>query len=104
MIFNDNYTHYETLEISPNASFLDIRVAYKEILSIYDTDSPSTYSLFTPLERKNIFAQIEAAFHILSDPEKRKAYDTSLIAINQIPQFRFFIQTCPRGTGMRRKE
>ena len=52
MIPLDAYTHYEILEVSANASFLDIRKAYKEILSIYDADSISTYSLFTPAERQ----------------------------------------------------
>lgn len=80
----DDYTHYETLEVRPNASFFDIREAYKEILSIYDAESLSTYSLFTPLERKNILAEVETAFQILSDTEKRNTYDKSLIASGRL--------------------
>jgi DnaJ-class molecular chaperone len=76
----NDYTHYEVLEVSANASFSDIRNAYKEILSIYDTDSLSTYSLFTPLEREKILAQAESAFQTLGDKEKRRTYDRSLLA------------------------
>lgn len=76
----DEYTFYEILDVSANASSHDIRYAYKEILSIYDKDSLSTYSLFTPLEREKLLAQAESAFLTLSDGEKRAAYDSALLA------------------------
>ena len=76
----DEYTHYEILDVSANASSYDIRDAYKEILSIYDKDSLSTYSLFTPVERDRLLAQADLAFQTLGDAEKRKAYDSCLLA------------------------
>lgn len=80
----DAYTHYEVLDVSANASTYDIRDAYKEILSIYDSESLSTYSLFTPLERAKLLAQAQSAFQILSDTKKRAAYNTSLLASGQV--------------------
>ena len=75
----DGYTHYEILEVAANASSHDIQDAYKQVLSIYDTNSLSTYSLFTPVERAQLLAQVESAFQTLNDVEKRKAYDRSLL-------------------------
>jgi DnaJ-class molecular chaperone len=80
----DEMTHYQRLDIAANASSTDIRKAYKEILSIYDMDSLSTYSLFTPLEREKILAQADAAFQTLADKEKRKAYDASLLVSGRL--------------------
>lgn len=84
MIPLDAHTHYEILEVSANASFLDIRKAYKEILSIYDADSISTYSLFTPTERQRILDRADLALQILGDAEKRQAYDTFLLASGRL--------------------
>ena len=80
----DAYTHYEILEVPANTSSHDIRDAYKEILSIYDTDSLSTYSLFSPLEREKLLAQVESAFQTLRDTKKRDAYDRSLLASGRL--------------------
>ncbi len=74
----DEYTHYEILDLPANASLDDIRKAYKESLSLYDSESLSTYSLFTSLEREKILVQVKSAFQILGDVEKRKAYDKVL--------------------------
>jgi len=80
----DEYTFYEILDVSANASSHDIRDAYKEILSIYDKDSLSTYSLFTPLEREKLLTQAESAFITLSDGEKRAAYNSTLLASGRL--------------------
>ncbi|MBU0970273.1 MAG: helix-turn-helix domain-containing protein [Proteobacteria bacterium] len=84
MMHLDTCTHYEILEIPANASFLDIRKAYKEISSIYDADSISTYSLFTPEERQRILDRADLAFQILGDIEKRKEYDTVLLEAGKV--------------------
>ncbi len=80
----EDYTHYEILDLPANATLDDIRNAYKENLSIYDKDSLSTYSLFTPLEREKILAQVESAFQIIGDVEKRKAYDALLLVSGKL--------------------
>ncbi|MBU0971705.1 MAG: helix-turn-helix domain-containing protein [Proteobacteria bacterium] len=80
----DEYTLYEILDVSANASSYDIRDAYKEILSIYDKDSLSTYSLFTPLEREKLLAQAESAFQTLSDTKRRAGYNSELLASGKL--------------------
>jgi DnaJ-class molecular chaperone len=80
----DESTHYEILDVAANASNGDIRAAYMEMLSIYDIDSLSTYSLFTPAEREGLLAQAESAYQILGDPKKRKAYDSFLLASGRL--------------------
>ena len=45
-------TLYEILEVPANARFNDIRAAFREIQTVYDKDSLSTYSLFSAKERE----------------------------------------------------
>ena len=76
----DNLTYYQLFEIPPDASFFEIRHAYKNALSLYDEDSLSTYSLFDGNERERLLAKIEEAFQILIDRDKRDAYDRMLMS------------------------
>ncbi len=80
----ENLNHYELLEIPVNASFFEIRHAYKEVLSIYDEDSLSTYSLFSEDRRETLLKKIELAFNTLVDEEKRAEYDKILLKSGKI--------------------
>lgn len=71
--------YYEVLEIPVNASFFEIRHAYKEALSIYGQDSLSTYSLFSEAERETLLKKIEEAFQTLMDEKKRSEYNNQLV-------------------------
>lgn len=62
--------YYAVLEISPNASEMVIRAAYKSLMQHYHPDKNSGDP---EMERKTII--IREAFDVLSDREKRKAYD-----------------------------
>lgn len=75
----EDLTYYDLLEIKPNASYFEIRQAYKEALSIYNEESLATYSFFSDGERDEILRKIEEAFHILIDDRKRVEYDRKLI-------------------------
>jgi DnaJ-class molecular chaperone len=55
----DDQTYYEVLGVSFNADSEQIQSAYSELLSIYDTDSLSTYSLFSATERQTILDQVK---------------------------------------------
>jgi curved DNA-binding protein CbpA len=72
---NDNTTFYDILDISPNASPQEVREAYVRIKSTYNRDSVALYTLITPEERDGILRQIEEAYVVLSDPQKRRDYD-----------------------------
>ncbi len=72
---NDNEDYYDILNISHDASPLDIVKAYRETKLIFQPDSLATYSLYTKEELEAILEQIEEAYHTLADPERRYAYD-----------------------------
>lgn len=70
--------YYELLDVAPDAKNLDIIRAYRRAKLTYKIDSMATYSLFGEAELERIRTEIELAYHILSDPEKRQAYDNEL--------------------------
>ncbi|MFZ9594683.1 MAG: helix-turn-helix domain-containing protein [Bdellovibrionia bacterium] len=78
MSFEDTPTHYDVLDITPDASSQEIREAYVRIKSMYTRDSLVLYSLVSPEEREETLRKIETAYLTLSDWEKRKEYDLNL--------------------------
>jgi curved DNA-binding protein CbpA len=75
----EELNYYELLGIPLNASYFEIRQAYKNGLSIYQEDSIITYSFFSDDERVEILKRIEEAFLTLIDEDKRRAYDRVLV-------------------------
>ena len=84
MKYFEGLTYYEILKIPENSSFLEIKQAHRDAVSIYGEDSLATYSLFSPDERKKILEIIETAFSILMDGKKRAAYDKMLVDSGRI--------------------
>jgi len=80
----EELTFYDILEIPPRASYFEIRQAYKDALSIYEEDSPVTYSLLTDDEREKILKKIEDAFLTLIDKKKRADYDRMLVYAGKV--------------------
>jgi hypothetical protein len=60
--------YYETLQVSPRADFETIERVYRFLAKRYHPDNPQTGNT----ER---FKMVVEAFSVLSDPEKRAAYD-----------------------------
>ncbi|WP_200762134.1 DnaJ C-terminal domain-containing protein [Nitrosophilus alvini] len=60
---------YETLGISPDASADEIKKAYRKLARKYHPD------INKDPDAEEKFKEINAAYEILSDPEKRKQYD-----------------------------
>jgi len=81
----DDLSYYELLGIAPNASLSEVKHAYSRAMSIYGDDSLVTYSLFSEDQRRQILDRIEAAFAILTDANRRRAYDQELITSGRIP-------------------
>lgn len=66
-----NKDHYKTLNIQRNASIKEIKIAYRRLARKYHPDRNSNVS-------DDIMKNINIAFEILSDPEKRKQHDKIL--------------------------
>lgn len=75
MLDSETQSYYEILDINSDATLPEIKQAYLRVKSAYGKDSVALYSLFDSQETKNILQKVEEAFHILSNPEKRKEYD-----------------------------
>jgi DnaJ-class molecular chaperone len=71
--------YYNLLDISPKASFGEVRSAYDQAISIYTTDSIATYTLFTEQEREVILSRLAEAYKTLTNSQLRKEYDHLLI-------------------------
>ncbi len=69
--------YYAVLDISFNANPEAIRSAYIRAKNAYSRDSLAIYSLFDADESRKIIAEIEEAYAVLSDAEKRRRYDES---------------------------
>lgn len=84
-LFLEN-NHYELLEISPDASPLEIRHAYRKIYDIYQDEALASYSFFSEKERKDILSHLDEAYLTLSDPDAKIAYDHSLIELGVLEE------------------
>lgn len=71
---NDN-DHYKTLDILKNANNKEIKIAYRRLARRYHPDRNSNVS-------DEIMKNINIAFEVLSDPEKRKQYDETNLKKN----------------------
>lgn len=67
--------YYKLLQISPSATQVDIINAYRHAKLAYQQDSLAVYSLFSEQELELIREQVEQAYHVLSDLERRHQYD-----------------------------
>jgi len=68
-----NYTHYDYLELAPGASRARIETAYAALLERFQYGSTDAGQDLSGLVR-----MIHAAYDVLSDPERRRAYDAEL--------------------------
>jgi hypothetical protein len=80
----EGLNYYQILKIPANASFIEIKRAYKDALEIYGEGSLATYSLFSDDERVHLLKAIEKSFFTLVDEDKRAGYDRMLVDTGQV--------------------
>jgi curved DNA-binding protein CbpA len=72
---NEHKNYYEILEVAVDASPDEVYKGYTRSKNAYSQDSLALYSLMPPEECEKVLEMIEEAYHILSDPAKRRQYD-----------------------------
>lgn len=72
---DDPLSLYDILELTPDATPQEIRSAYLRLKSAYSKDNIAHYTVFSREETEAMLQNIENAYLMLSNPEKRRAYD-----------------------------
>jgi len=67
--------YYQVLRLRPDASKLDVINGYRRAKLAFRKDSLAVYSLYGKDDLKRIRQQIDLAYGVLSDREKRRVYD-----------------------------
>lgn len=67
-----NSNHYDTLDVSPKATAAEIKQAYRRLAKLFHPDSKRE----TADPEKII--QVNAAYEVLADPNRRRSYDQQL--------------------------
>ncbi|HLE01751.1 MAG TPA: helix-turn-helix domain-containing protein [Bdellovibrionota bacterium] len=75
MSLGEQNNYYDVLDLTPGASEKEIKDAYLRAKTTYNKDSVALYTLVSPEEREEILEQIEEAYGVLSNNERRKDYD-----------------------------
>lgn len=68
-------SHYQILELAPDASAHEIREAYQRLKHAYSKDSVAMYSLLSEEECQSVLESIEKAYAVLSSEAARREYD-----------------------------
>lgn len=68
-------SHYQILELTPDASAHEIREAYQRLKHAYSKDSVAMYSLLSEEECQSVLESIEKAYAVLSSEAARREYD-----------------------------
>jgi len=76
---------YEILEVRPDASPAEIRSAYLRAKASFQRDSLALYSLMGEDDAQRMLRQIEEAFLVLSNPDRKRLYDQSNLRTASMP-------------------
>ena len=85
--------HYEVLELPRGARLDDIERAYPLVRAAYDENSLALYSVYDERSSAAIRHRIDEAYEVLSNPERRLAYDE--MTQSEDPEVRDFVNRAP---------
>ena len=88
-------TWYEVLEVPADVGAADLHKAYDRALALVDGRSIGGYLMLDPLAAERARTDVEAAFFVLGDAERRKGYDDRLRA----PQSAAVAADAPHSIG-----
>jgi curved DNA-binding protein CbpA len=71
-------THYELLGVAPGASQDEIQRAYRQLARDHHPDTKAGASAAASEHAREIMAAVNAAWTVLGDPARRRAYDEEL--------------------------
>lgn len=71
--------YYEILEVEKYVSAEELKKAYRNLAKKYHPDKYANETLVKQNEVKDIFAQINEAYQVLSNETSRKEYDLTLL-------------------------
>lgn len=71
-------SHYETLGVETDADELEVRAAFKSLARRHHPDLGAAMSTEDRKVSDDQMRRINAAWHVLSDPDRRRHYDRSL--------------------------
>jgi len=69
---------YDVLGLQPGASGDQVERAYRFCLDLYGDGALATYTLLEPADLERVRACVRRAHEVLTDPERRRAYDEVL--------------------------
>jgi len=84
--------YYEILDVDPKASDEEVKRAYRMLRGSFEPQSMAIYSLYSPEESEAIGAKIDEVFRVLTNRDRRRAYDRYLelvsgdVAIEEQPE------------------
>src|SRR5688500_13776735 len=71
-------TWYDVLEVAADASTADVQKAYDRALALVEGRNIGGYLMLDPLAAESARADVEAAYAVLGDVDRRAAYDEKL--------------------------
>ncbi|MCC7071239.1 MAG: helix-turn-helix domain-containing protein [Deltaproteobacteria bacterium] len=90
-------TWFDVLEVGGDVSPADLTKAYERALSLVEGRSIGGYLMLDPMAAESARADVEAAYAVLSDPERRRAYQERLAANGEAPPTGGTAASAPAG-------
>lgn len=92
-------THYEVLEISVGATESEVRNAYQRLSTLYSDDQVVLYGLIDPARAAALRTRLKEALEVLTDEQRRDAYDLKIGLPPRVPVARKSAAPAPKPSA-----